>query len=87
MRIFILAPAICQTNQMPQPAFSCRTCGGRDKKNTYTDQLHLLFLPFRPAIFAHLFTDLLPKLGRDRRVADRFALRAAPRALEFIAAK
>src|SRR5688572_6151095 len=48
------------------------------------NKLHLLFLPLGPAFFAHLFADLLPELRRDGSVPDRFALRTAACAFEFV---
>src|SRR5687767_14264089 len=47
-------------------------------------QLHLLFLPLRPTVLAHLFADLLPKLGRHRRMTDRLVLLPAAGAFEFV---
>ena len=61
--------------------------GVRNIEAEVVDELLLFLLPLGPAAFADLGTDLLPELRWDRRVTDRFALRAAPRALEFIAAK
>ena len=61
--------------------------GVRNIKAEVVDELLLFRLPLRPAIFADLGTDLLPKLGRYRRDAERFALLSAACALEFIATK
>lgn len=47
-------------------------------------QLFLLFLPFLPAVFADLGPDLLPQLGRNRRIAERFVLLPALRAFKFV---
>src|SRR5688572_15527686 len=58
--------------------------GVRNIESEMVDKLHLLLLPFCPAVFAHLFADLLPELGRNRRVTDRFALRTAACAFEFV---
>jgi hypothetical protein len=48
------------------------------------DELLLFCLPFGPAIFADLGTDLLSKLGRYRRITDRLTFLSAPRAFEFV---
>ena len=50
-------------------------------------QLLLFLLPFGPAVFADLGTDLLPELRRYRRNAERLALVPALRALKFVASK
>jgi hypothetical protein len=48
------------------------------------DKLLLLLLPFLPAILAHLCADLLPELGRDRRIAEGLVFLAASAAFEFV---
>lgn len=58
--------------------------GVRNIEAEVVDELLLFRLPFHPAIFADLGTDLLPKLGRYRRNAERFVLLPAPFALEFV---
>ena len=50
-------------------------------------ELLLFLLPFGPAIFTDLGTDLLPELGRYRRNAKRFAFVAALGALKFVTSK
>ncbi len=58
--------------------------GIRDVEAEMVDQLFLLLLPFGPAIFADLGSDLLSEVGRDRSITERVTFRSAFRALEFV---
>ena len=61
--------------------------GVRYVKAEVIDKLLLFLLPFGPAILAHFRTDLLTKLGRYRRKADRLLCQPAASAFEFVARK
>ena len=61
--------------------------GIRNIKSEMIYELLLFLLPFGPAFFADLRTDLLPELGRYRRNAKRFAFVAALGALKFVTSK
>jgi hypothetical protein len=59
--------------------------GVRDVDPEMIDQLVLFLEPFLPAVLADFGADLLPELGRDRRVAERFVFQPAAGAFEFVA--
>ena len=56
----------------------------RDVEPEMVDELFLFRLPFGPAIFADLGSDLLPELGRDRSHSKRLVFLPAARAFEFV---